>query len=181
MLSRLAATLLLLAPVTAFAAEPAPPEVGRAPTDFALSSPDGHEVTLSKLAAKGPVVVTVLRGWPGYQCPICRRQVGQFLKEQQALADAGAQVLMIYPGPADDLAGHAREFFGDVELPPHFTVLIDPDYTFTNAWHLRWDAPRETAYPSTFVVGKDGKITYAKVSQEHGGRANIGDVLKSLK
>ncbi len=62
----------------------------------------------------------------------------------------------------------------------HFILLLDPDYTFTKAYNLRWDAKNETAYPSTFVVDKKMKVTFAKVSKEHGDRAKTADVLKSL-
>ena len=64
---------------------------------------------------------------------------------------------------------------------PNFHLLIDPDYKFTNSWHLRWDAPRETAYPSTFVINKDRVITFAKISKTHGDRADVKDVMKVLK
>jgi hypothetical protein len=31
---------------------------------------------LSTELAHGPVVLVMLRGWPGYQCPFCTRQFG---------------------------------------------------------------------------------------------------------
>jgi len=43
--------------------------------DFKLSTPEGKTVQLSEVEAKGPVVLVVLRGYPGYQCPYCNRQV----------------------------------------------------------------------------------------------------------
>jgi hypothetical protein len=74
----------------------------------------------------------------------------------------------------------AEEFITGKTLPANFHLWIDPDYSFTNAWHLRWDAPRETAYPSTFVIAPDGKIRFAKISKTHGDRASAEDVLKAL-
>ena len=47
-------------------------------------------------------------------------------------------------------------------------------------WVFVWDAPRETAYPSTFVIDQGGVIRFAKVSKSHGGRAATGEVLKAL-
>ena len=55
-----------------------------------------------------------------------------------------------------------------------------PDYSFTNAYHLRWDAPNETAYPSTFVIDQDHKIVFAKTSQTHKGRTTADEVLKAV-
>ena len=63
---------------------------------------------------------------------------------------------------------------------PVCTLLLDPDYSFTNAYGLRWDAPRETAYPSTFVIDTDGTVRYAKISKSHGDRAEVSDVIKAL-
>jgi thioredoxin-dependent peroxiredoxin len=158
-----------------------PPAVGDAATALELKTVAGDEVTLDGLTKETPVVLIVLRGYPGYQCPVCNKQVGRFLGAASKLKDAGAQVVMIYPGPAGELTEHAKEFTKDWTLPKHFHLLLDPDYGFTNAWHLRWDEPMETAYPSTFVIGKDGKIRFAKVSQTHGGRASVEEVLNALK
>ena len=158
-----------LAPRHAFAAE-SPPKVGDSPTDFELLTFRGDNVKLSNLTAKGTMVLIVLRGYPGYQCPVCNQQVGQFLQNADKFPAAGAQLVFVYPGASKDLALRANEFWADKALPKHVQLLIDPDYKFTNAYHLRWDAPKETAYPSTFVI-QDRKITFAKVSQTHGGRA----------
>lgn len=167
-------------PLAATAAEPKLPAVGDEAADFELPRLSGETAKLSALAKEGPVVVVVLRGWPGYQCPLCTRQVGQFIGAAKKFQDAGAKVVFIYPGPAESLKKHAEEFAADTKLPEGFQFVIDPGYTFTNAWNLRWDAPRETAYPSTFVVGGDQKIRFAQISKTHGGRADVNDVLKAL-
>ena len=124
----------------------------------------------------------VLRGYPGYQCPICSKQVGEFVGKADQLKKAGARVVFVYPGPADKLKEHAAEFTKGKEkdYPAEFTLVLDPDYTFTNAYNLRWDAKNETAYPATFVIDGDRKVTFATVSKTHAGRAKADDVLKAL-
>ena len=62
----------------------------------------------------------------------------------------------------------------------NFRVTTDPDYVFTNAYGLRWDAPDETAYPATFVIDRGGAVRFAQVSLGHDGRALATDVLKAL-
>lgn len=158
----------------------AKPAVGDEAKDFELATPAGKQVKLSDQLKKGPVVLLVLRGYPEYQCPVCTRQVGQFIANAAKLKKANASVLLVYPGAAQDLAKRADEFIRDQSLPDNFHFLIDPDYKFTNAYNLRWDAKRETAYPSTFVIGKDGKIKFAKISMTHRGRADVKEVLKAL-
>ncbi len=158
-----------------------PPAVGEQARDFALKSLDSKTVKLSALTKEGPVVLLVLRGYPGYQCPICTRQVGDFVRNASGFAEKKARVVMVYPGPADNLTQYAKEFARGKTLPENFYLLTDPDYKFTNAYALRWDAPRETAYPSTFVIGDDNKISFAKISKKHGGRTSATEVLKEVK
>lgn len=157
---------------------PHPPKVGEAAPNFELKNLRGDVISLKKLTEKSPVVMLVARGWPGYQCPICSRQVGEFLSKKTEFADV--QLVIIYPGPADLLAEHAKEFQGDKLFPANYHYVIDPDYKFTNAWGLRWEARRETAYPSTFVVGMDQKIIFGKTVVSHGDRANVATVVEAL-
>src|SRR5258708_5456281 len=136
----------------AVAAGDKPPAVGDEAKDFELSALSGAKVKLSELTAGGPVVVVVLRGYPGYQCPICTRQFGEFLGKADRFKTATAKVVFVYPGPSEKLKEHADEFVKGKDYPDHFQFLLDPDYTFTTAYGLRWDAKGETAYPSTFVI-----------------------------
>jgi len=158
----------------------APLRVGSMAPDFTLKTLDDQSVRLADLTAKSKVVLVVLRGWPGYQCPFCSRQAHDFVNDAGKLKAAGAQVVMIYPGPSDDLKAHAAEFLQDKNWPKDFLLVLDPDYSFTKTYGLRWDAPKETAYPSTFIIGKDGKVTFAHVSKQHGDRVGAETVLKAL-
>ena len=160
----------------------APPKVGDVVPDFALPALGADaKVELSRVLEDGPAVLVVLRGYPGYQCPICSRQVGSLIQRADAFKEAGVRVVMVYPGPAEKLEGFAEEFAGKFDLPDNFVFLLDPGYEFTNAYRLRWEAPRETAYPSTFVLTPDRKVTYAVVSKEHGGRPETAAVLAAAE
>ncbi|MEM9345274.1 MAG: peroxiredoxin family protein [Planctomycetota bacterium] len=157
------------------------PKVGQTAPDFKLASLDDKLHQLSKIAKDSSVVLLVLRGYPGYQCPICSRQVGDYIGQAEALADRGAKVVMVYPGPSEQLKEHAEDFITGKTLPDNFLFLIDPDYTFTNAYNLRWDSKKETAYPATFVIEKASrKIAYANVSNGYRGRTNAAEILKVL-
>lgn len=157
---------------------PHPPKVGEKAPDFELKNLKGEAVSLKKLTEKSPVVMLVLRGWPGYQCPICDRQVGEFLSKKSEFKDV--QLVMIYPGPADLLEKHAQEFQGSKSFPANYHYVIDPDYKFTNAWGLRWEAQRETAYPSTFVVDMNQKVVFGTTVVSHRDRANVATVVEAL-
>lgn len=172
---------LLIAAFSAVTLAAAPPAVGDTAPDFTLRSLAGGDVQLSDIYAEGPVALIVLRGYPGYQCPACARQTHDFILNADGIKDLGVRALFVYPGPSDDLQSRANEFIADKTFPPHFTLLIDPDYKFTNLYGLRWDAPNETAYPATFLIGANGKIFYADISDSHGGRTTAAEVIEALK
>jgi peroxiredoxin Q/BCP len=157
-----------------------PPIVGDTAPDFTLKTLDAKAVELRKLTTESPVILLVLRGWPGYQCPLCTRQVRDFVARASDISSAGGKVLMVYPGPAQDLEAHAQEFLADKNWPKDFLFVIDPDYSFTTAYGLRWDAKGETAYPSTFIIDKHQKVRFAHISKEHGDRVSAATALKEL-
>lgn len=183
LLSLIAASLVLSACSTIGPGptEDQTPAVGDRAPGFTLNTVDGKRHSLDQFTKDGPVVLLVLRGYPGYQCPICSRQVGDYITQADAFAKHDATVVMVYPGPAEGLDKHAGDFIAGKGLPKNFVFLTDPDYVFTNKYGLRWDAPRETAYPSTFVISKgDREVKYAYISRTHGDRTKASDILDVL-
>ena len=168
------------ASVTGAADKDAFPAVGDQAKEFTLSTPGGEKVQLASLLKKGPVALVVLRGYPGYQCAACDLQVRDFLQNADKFQADKASVVVVYPGPAEQLQQRAEEFVRGKTLPANFDLVLDPDYAFTKLYGLRWDAEKETAYPSTFVIEPNGKITFAKISQTHKGRASAEEVLQAL-
>jgi peroxiredoxin Q/BCP len=157
----------------------APPAVGDKAPDFALTAVDGTTVTLSAEWKRGPVVLVVLRGWPGYQCPFCVLQYGDFITHRDKFSAAGARVIWVYPGPAG-VKQRADAFAANADAPTNFRLTLDPLLKFTQTYHLRWEGDGETSYPSTFVIDKTGVVRWAQVSKTHGGRARATDVLSAL-
>jgi peroxiredoxin Q/BCP len=159
----------------------APPAMGEKARDFTLVRLDGASIRLTDLTKQGPVVMLMLRGWVGYQCPICTRQVGEFLKLAKEFEAAGSSVVLVYPGEAGLVQGKAEDFITGQTLPPNFHFVVDPDLKVVNLYNLRWDAPNETAYPSTFVFDSGGVSRFAKISQSHGDRSSGAEVLKVVR
>lgn len=158
------------------------PAVGAKAPDFTLSTPTGNTVTLATERAKGTTVLVLLRGFPGYQCPYCAKQVHDFAEHSAEFAGKKANVLLVYPGPPADLDQHAKEFLAkQADLPSNVQLVVDPDYKMTNLYGLRWDAPHETAYPSTFILDTNGTILFEKISHSHGDRTSAEDILARLK
>ena len=169
---------LLLQPQS-FAATPA---VGEKAADFTLKTSEGQPVSLSDLTANSRVVLIVLRGYPGYQCPFCVRQVHDVIEHAAEFQAAKAEVLLVYPGPPAELNQHAKEFLAEQNpLPAGVHLVIDPEYSFTNLYGLRWGAPHETAHPSTFIIDGNKTVVFRKVSDGHGDRTNSAAILTELK
>jgi thioredoxin-dependent peroxiredoxin len=157
-----------------------PPKVGDTAPDFTLAQIDGKKLTLSAELKNGPVVLIVGRGWVGYQCPFCNRQFGDFLRNAKDLEAQGARVVWVYPGPTEDVQKRAEEFLDGKTFPPNFRFVLDPGYAFTVAYGLRWDAPQETAYPSTFIIDRGRVVRYATISKTHSDRSTAAAVLAAL-
>lgn len=176
--SRLSIPVLLTLAV--MPSQAALPKVGDPAPEFTLQSIRGGSVRLSELTRESMVVLVVLRGFPGYQCPACNRQTKEYLDRAQKFEDAGAKVVLVYPGARLNLDTRAAEFVVGKQFPAHFELLLDPDFELTNRYSLRWDAPNETAFPATFVIDQQGKVVFSKVSKSHGGRTNPAEVLPYL-
>jgi thioredoxin-dependent peroxiredoxin len=157
-----------------------PLKVGDKAPDFALKTLDDQTVRLSELTVSSNVVLIVLRGWPGYQCPLCTRQVQDFIASAPVFSKSKARVVFVYPGPADDLKAHAKEFLGNKQWPKGFDFVTDPAFTMVNAYGLRWDAPHETAYPSTFILDRKGVVQFVQISHSHGDRTKASAILEAV-
>ena len=157
------------------------PAVGAKAPDFTLSTPTGAAVRMSKVQRGHDLVLVILRGFPGYQCPYCVRQVHDFIDHASEFKAKNTRIFLVYPGPPGDLDQHAKDFLAkQTKLPSNVVLVTDPDYAVTNLYGLRWDAPHETAYPSTFILNRKGIIVFEKISHAHGDRLSAQDALEHL-
>src|SRR3569623_2010816 len=69
--------------MAASAAEP--PKVGDPAPVINLNTLQGSEVSLKGLPKEHPIVLILLRGWPGYQCPVWTAQVHDFVSHATEL------------------------------------------------------------------------------------------------
>lgn len=172
--------LLMFVSLAASIAIAAVPDNGERPPDFKLSTPEGKVVQLSEGMVKGPVVLVVLRGYPGYQSPYCNRQLQDFITNAPTFADIGAHIILVYPGTPQDLRGKVDEFTTGKKLPADFDLVLDPGCDFTNAYDLRWNAPNETAYRSTFLINWEGAVFFSEMVKEHNGRTTATEVIEAM-
>ena len=160
----------------------AQPKVGERAINFELPVVgEKRFLTLTDEYKEGPVVVIVLRGYPGYQCPLCNRQVSSLVNRARVLGNEAHRVILVYPGESSGLDRRAEQFMGSRNLPDPLVVVRDDGMSMVEDWGLRWDAINETAYPATFVVDQNGRIAWKKVSDSHAGRSTTEEILKELR
>lgn len=159
-----------------------PLEVGKKAVNFELPVVGKKQfLELKDEYSSGPVVVVVLRGYPGYQCQICKQQVGKLINRASALAKNAHRVILVYPGDNPLLKRHSESFMGSRRLPEPFVLVRDDGMQMIEDWGLRWNTPNETAYPSTYIIDSNGRVAWKKISSSHAGRSTTEEILAALR
>ncbi|MGI9442414.1 MAG: redoxin family protein [Rubripirellula sp.] len=158
------------------------PGVGQRAPDFELPLVGQKKfLSLRDEYRDGPVVVIVLRGYPGYQCPVCKSQFNAVVNRAKALSSESKCVVLVYPGKADQLEKNSKRFLGSRKLPHPIKVVRDDDMQMVKEWGIRWEARNQTAYPATFVVDQNGRIAWKKISSTSAGRSTVEEILRELR
>jgi len=164
----------------------------RAPP-IALTNANGDLVDLESLLKRGPVIVTFYRGgW----CPYCNLELRAFQKILPGIKAAGASLVAISPEKPDDTLSTVEKNALDFEVLSDVGQRVGRAfglvYSFSD--ELKWayrefglDIPGkngadEWALPiaATYVIGRDGIITYANTDPDYRDRADPQDVLAAL-
>jgi peroxiredoxin len=153
-----------------------PLAAGAVAPDFTLSDQNGKQVTFSQ--ARGEKIA-VLVFYRGYWCPFCRRQ----LAELRTLLTKDDNVLLYAisidpPAKAKEMAARiAQDGKGDINFP----LLSDPQHKTIDDYGIR-DTTHDgqefagIPHPAVYVIGKDGKIIWAKVEDDYRKRPSNEDI-----
>jgi len=124
-------------------------KVGDTAPDFTVKDIDGHERTLSKLVADGPVILAF---FPKAGTPGCTSEMQQFESRYTEVTRASAKLLAI---STDDVAA-LKTFRSDLHAP--YTFVADPDLNLVRLYDVK--APVVNyAKRTTFVVDGKRRIT----------------------
>jgi peroxiredoxin len=164
----------LLAAAPASGSRTTPIAVGEAAPDFTLESSTGGRVSLSQSLANGPTVLVFYRG---HWCPFCARQ----LKELASLVRPGEKV-NLFAVSVEDTATN-KQFAS--KLGVAFPLLSDPNHETIDAYGLHdpaYDGDEFDGIPraAVYVIGRDGKVKWAKVSDDYKVRPSNADVRAAL-
>ncbi|MBT2161466.1 peroxiredoxin-like family protein [Zobellia barbeyronii] len=163
--------------------------------NFKLPNPEGKLISLAILLEKGPVVITFYRGnW----CPYCNLQLRALQARLDEIHALGATLVAISPQVPD---GSLTE---DEISNMDFTVLSDQDAKVALQYGVAWEVPEFLAehmrvdrkldlekinngngnvlpIPATFVLGKDGIVTWRYVNVDYRTRSEPDEIIEALK
>jgi peroxiredoxin len=160
----------------------APANKKASPEDLALAFVDttGKKVALDTYRDKKGVVLVVTRGLPqssGIFCPYCVAQVGSLKARYADFQKRGAEVLVVFPGPKDQLSDFIKQTQGSTpEATLPFPVLLDPDTSVCEKLGIKGDL----AKPSTFILDRKGNVVYAYVGKTLTDRPSLKAILAQL-
>ena len=163
--------------------------------NFKLPNPEGKLISLDILLEKGPVVITFYRGnW----CPYCNLQLRALQARLDEIHALGATLVAISPQVPD---GSLTE---DEISTMDFTVLSDQDAKVALQYGVAWEVPEFLAehmrvdrkldlekinngngnvlpIPATFVLGKNGLVTWRYVNVDYRTRSEPDEIIEALK
>lgn len=141
----------------------------------------GETVDLTKYHGQR-VVLVVLRGLAksegGAFCPSCLVQVGGLSANREEFTKRNAEVLVVFPGPADRVGEFLRTAKRQTPGEPDWTfrLLLDQDCSACTRLGIRDDL----AKPSTYILDSRGNVVYAYVGATSTDRPSVKALLTHL-
>ncbi len=128
---------------------------------------DGNTLDIRQYRGKKSVLVVVLRGFVGEVCVYCVAQTEALAQCRDRLDSLGIEVVVLYPGARENEDAFEKAYaltFG--KGAPPYRVFYDPDLEFVNKLGIGGDL----AFPTTFIVDKEGIVQYAFVGEHRADR-----------
>ena len=167
---------------------------GASMPSFTLSDARGKKVRSDDLLSKGPMVLVFYRGaW----CPFCNiylQSIQGYVEQIEALG--GTLVAISGESPDSTLTVEQKN-----ELT--FTVLSDPNFDVARSFNIVYEMPKvvndvilelgfdltkyygtekaELPLSATYVIDRDGMITYSFLDPDYKKRAEPNDLIAELK
>ena len=170
-------------------------DIGQKAINFVLPNHEGKLISLADLLEKGPIVLTFYRGsW----CPYCNLQLKALQSRLAEIHALGAQLIAISPQVPD--GSLSKNEIDEMD----FIVLSDQDAEIASQYGIAWKVPEFIAehmrvdrgldlesinngngtilpIPATFIIGKNGIISWRFVDVDYRTRSEPEDIIKALK
>ena len=133
------------------------------PRPFALRDAQGKSFEVKSYQGR----VTLINFWASW-CPPCVEEIPSLNRLKQLMQEEPFQLISINYAESPQ---HIREFMDKVAVD--FPVLVDPDGKLSGQWKV-------VAFPSTFVIGPDGRIHYGANAAIHWDAPEVVEQIKQL-
>lgn len=169
-------------------------KVGDQAPDFSAVDLHDNVFSLNDALDKGPVVLIFYRGqW----CPFCNKHLKKLEQSLDRIYEKGASVVAISPEKSEFLKRTADK------TKASFSLLYDEEYKIAEAFDVAFrptkferaiynkilkadlknahsDESQQLPIPATFIIGKDGKITWRHFDPDYKKRSTVEDILENL-
>jgi len=122
-------------------------DVGATPPDFTVTSPDSAATKVSSAGLQGKVVL--IDFWATW-CGPCREALPHIASVWKQYKDKGLQVLAVSSEDATTVSSFQSKEGIDVPM------FLDPGQKMADAFGV-------TGFPTTLLIGKNGKVVYSVV------------------
>lgn len=146
-------------------------------TALQFTDTNGNTVRLDDYKGKQNVLLVFTRGFSGIVCPYCTTQTSRLISNYEEIQKRGAEVLLVYPGSTAQLP-----LFREASMKPTgaggfpFPVLLDENLAAVNKLGIA----SAQAYPSTFIIDKEGNVRLSYVGSNPADRPSVKALLSQL-
>lgn len=155
-------------------------DLSKSADSFRFTTDGGAEVSLAELAPEKPVVLVVMRGATPI-CPMCSTQTARLISSYKDFADAGAEVVVVYPQQielgnsveVEEFLETVKMRLGDGELNVPFPFVFDVGLDVVSGLGIKEDL----AKPSTYIFDDKHRLVFAYVGESTLHRPDIDSML----
>ena len=162
--------------------------------EFVAKDNAGKTLDLKALLKTHKAVVIFF--YRGQWCPYCNKHIQQLQDSLQMLTAKGAYVVGITPETADNINKTIEKTHAS------FSMVQDKGYAIMKAYDVNYTMADDMVakyknhgidleanngnnehvlpVPATYVINKDGKITFVHFDKDYRKRASVADVLKAI-
>ncbi|MCG8648306.1 MAG: peroxiredoxin family protein [Pirellulales bacterium] len=145
--------------------------------DLQFVDTQGQTVRIDQFANRKNVLLVFTRGFSGQLCSYCTTQTSRLIANYDKFLERDTEVLLVYPGGKDQLGEFMQASIEQSERSKFpFPVLLDEDLAAVN----RLNIADQLAFPSTFIIDKDGRVTLSYVGKNMTDRPSIKALLAQL-
>jgi peroxiredoxin len=168
--------------------------VGDRAADFILPNARGGKTSLAELLDKGPVVLNFYRGgW----CPYCNLEFKALCDVVPTINQLGGSLVGISPELPDNSMKTAELLKLNFDVLSDVGNVVSRDYGIVmnvpasmRPLYLKWglDVPAvngdeswELPIPATYVISRDGSITFAYINKNYTERCEPAAIIAALE